>query len=359
MSSTIDRLKEKREERMRKTLRIVIRIFTAVLSFILLIAIGLNVFFRVHYRVFYAASEKVFKIPGLNEGYIPQGLTRCSDGTFLTCGYMKDKSASRIYIIGGDSYVLLNGSDGSEDTNHAGGLAVYGDYLYMTNEEYLSVYLLNDVLTASSGDTVAPVYLFDTGLRTAFVYVNDDKLYVGEFYREENYPTDESHHMKTDSGEMHYAIMAVFMLSMHSEYGLAAEVPEFVYSITGLAQGVCITDSGSICLSTSYATESSHIYVYNDPAQDSADGEFEFAGVQVPLYYLDSNHLRKTVTLFPMTEELAYADDRIYIMDESASNKYYFGKITGCNHVYSLDDSWDGKSYGIANSPSGSRSAAS
>ncbi len=321
---------------MNMTLKLLIRFFAIIVSLFLLIVIGLNIYFRVSYRDFYSAAEKEFKIPGLNEGFISQGLTRFSDGTFLTCGYMKDGSASRIYIIGSDSYVTLKNSDDSEDANHAGGLAVYGDYLYMTNGDYISVYMLDDVLNASSGDSVAPIYLFYTGFENAFVYVNNDKMYVGEFYREENYPTDESHHIKTDSGDMHYAIMAVYALSENSEYGIASNTPEYVYSITGLAQGVCITDSGSICLSTSYGTADSNIYIYDDPTQYSADGEFEIEGTQVPIYYLDSNHLQKTVILFPMTEELFFADNRIYIMCESASNKYIFGKFTGCNYVYSL-----------------------
>ncbi|MEA4972453.1 hypothetical protein SDC9_67772 [bioreactor metagenome] len=321
---------------MNKTLKLLIRIFAIILGIFLLAMIGLNIYFRVNYADFYELSERGFKIPGLNEGFIPQGLTRCNDGTFLTCGYMKDGSASRIYIIDNNSYVSLKNLDGSVDTNHAGGLAVNGDYLYMTNEDYISVYLLDDVLTASAGNTITPIYFFYTGLDSAFVYVNDDKMYVGEFYREENYPTDESHHMNTDAGDMHHSIMAVFALSENSEYGFLSEIPEYVYSIDDLAQGVCITGRGNICLSTSYGTADSHIYIYDDPAQYSADGEFEIAGTRVPLYYLDSNHLQKTVTLFPMTEELFFADNKINIMCESASNKYIFGKLTGCSYVYSF-----------------------
>ncbi len=321
---------------MRKALKILLTIIASVLGLFLLIVIGLNICFRIGYRDFYASAEREFRIPGLSAGFIPQGLTLCPSGTYLTCGYMKDHGASRIYIVGDEErYVELAGEDGTADTNHAGGLAVYGDYLYLTNEEYISVYVLGDVLAASTGASVAPVSRLAVGMQPAFVYVDKDKMYVGEFYREENYMTDEAHHMTTDAGDLHYAVMSVYALSEDGEFGFASEVPECVYSVTGLAQGVCITQSGRICVSASYGTASSKLYVYEDPAQYAPDGTFELAGARVPLYYLDGNHLEQTVTLFPMSEELVAAGGRIFVMCESASNKYIFGKFTGCNFVYS------------------------
>jgi hypothetical protein len=250
---------------------------------------------------------------------------------------MSDKSASRIYTVSDkETYVTLQKEDGTPDTNHAGGLAVYGDYLYLTDGEYISVYLLADVLNAPTGAAVTPVYRFSTGLPGAFVHVAGDRMYVGEFYRKENYPTEETHYMTTDAGDAHHAVMAVYALSEDAEYGFASDFPGYVYSITGLAQGVCLTDSGRLCVSTSYSVASSHIYIYEDPAQYEADGVFDINGTAVPLYYLDSNHLKETVTLFPMSEELTLYNGRIYVMCESACNKYIFGKLTGNDTLYSF-----------------------
>ena len=322
---------------MKKTIKILLGIILTIIAVFVLVIIGLNIFFKISFNEFYASAEKEFKIPGLSDVYTPQGITLCEDGTFLSCGYMKDGGASRIYVIGDDElYVNLIKEDGSQDSNHAGGLAVYGDYIYLTNEEYISIYQLDTVLNAASGDTATPVDQFYIGLHSAFVYVDDSKLYVGEFYREENYPTAQSHHMQTDTGDMHYAILAVFELSESTEYGFVSSVPEYVYSITGLAQGLCVTDAGSLCISTSYGISYSNIFVYEDPAGGEADGLFEIAGASVPLYFLDHNHLTKTVKLFPMSEELISYGGNIYIMCESACNKYVFGKLTGNNYVYSF-----------------------
>lgn len=322
---------------MKKVPKIIFRIFAAILGLFLLVILGLNVFYRINYYEFYRTANKEFRIPGLAAGFTPQGLTVDDEGTFLTCGYMKDGSASRIYVINDqNTYVRLVNEDGTEDLNHAGGLAVYGDYLYLTNGDSINVYRYADILNSENGGRVTPVYGFNIDLESAFIHIENNKLYVGEFYREGNYPTAASHHVTTDSGDRNDAILAVFPLPEDTEYGIKSELPECIYSIRGLAQGICFTESGRLCLSTSYGVASSKIFIYEDPAVGEADGMFETGGAQVPLYYLDSSHLQDTVKLFPMTEELVRYGSRIYIMDESACSKYIFGKFTGNSFVYSF-----------------------
>lgn len=58
------------------------------------------------------------------------------------------------------------------------------------------------------------------------------------------------------------------------------------------------------------------------------EGKIELGGKEVPIYYLDKSNLVNTVTVPPMSEEIVYKDGKIYIMCESASNKYIFGKLT-------------------------------
>ena len=43
-----------------------------------------------------------------------------------------------------------------------------------------------------------------------------------------------------------------------------------------------------------------------------------------------------TIQAPPMAEELVYLDGKIYIMNESACNKYIFGKFTYGYHVYAF-----------------------
>ena len=109
------------------------------------------------------------------------------------------------------------------------------------------------------------------------------------------------------------------------------------YSTISNVQGMCLTTSGKIILSTSWGLSKSHLYQYNvSNTSASSFGRITLNGQQVPVYYLDSSTLEKTVVAPPMAEELVYLDGRVFILSESASMKYIFGKFMSGNHVYSF-----------------------
>ena len=120
----------------------------------------------------------------------------------------------------------------------------------------------------------------------------------------------------------------------YGEFGLQDYDADFVYSICDTVQGMCITDGGQIVLSTSFALMTSHHYYYDLP-QGEAEGEFSLDGREIPLWYLDSNDLTKDVKLPPMSEEIVFVDGRIYVMNESACNKYLFGKLLRAKYIWS------------------------
>ena len=88
-----------------------------------------------------------------------------------------------------------------------------------------------------------------------------------------------------------------------------------------------------IVLSTSYGLAASHLLFY-DKSGISA-GQLTLNGKEVPLYYLDGACLKRSVTAPPMTEEIVNLNGRIYIMCESASNKYIFGKFMSGKYLWS------------------------
>ena len=109
--------------------------------------------------------------------------------------------------------------------------------------------------------------------------------------------------------------------------------PEYCYSTLSNVQGMCMTGDGDIVLSTSWGLNTSHLYQYNP---DNATVSMTIIdGVAVPLYHLDSSCLIQDVKTPPMAEELVWLDGRVYILTESASMKYLYGKIMSGNHVYS------------------------
>ena len=75
--------------------------FILVISFIFALVItflsSLNIIKYPLYKDYYSNLTRVCKNPGLNDDYIPQGITNF-ENKFITVGYMKTHSNSRIYV---------------------------------------------------------------------------------------------------------------------------------------------------------------------------------------------------------------------------------------------------------------------
>ena len=307
-----------------------------IIGALLLVLLAAREYFRLPVLDYYRASEKAFRIPGLDEGFVPQGLSYDADtDLFFITGYKKDGSASPVYTVSRTgtavNRTLLMNADGTPFTGHAGGLSVHGDYVYIAGGSDNCVYVFSrGVLLSAPEDGARCLGSFETalpdgdGIDVAFTAVHDGKLYVGEFYREQNYPTAESHKLTTRAGDYNTALALAYEFSdaPDNHFGLAP-APCAAYSIPGLVQGMCF-DEDSVYLSTSYALAFSHIYVYDTSAL-AAQGEI----ADVPLYAMDSASLTDTLKLPPMSEEIEVLDGRLYTMCESASQKYLFGRLTG------------------------------
>lgn len=324
--------------------RILLTILCCLVGLLVLLVIGVRAYFRIPVSGYYRHSEKAFVIPGLSDGMTHQGLAydRETD-TFLITGYRSDGKPSQVSMVnradGKESKRLwLADTDGKAFTGHVGGLTVWGDYVYVADAAGLAVYARADFIQASDGDTVRAIGAFSTEsdgdrLGVAFVHAEGDRLYVGEFYREANYPTPDSHKYTTAAGEYNPALILVYRLDSGAENGILPEM-EKAYSIPGLVQGMCLDAKGRICLSTSYATAFSHIYIYDNPRQE---GEITVLGQTVPRYVLDSSSLAVDIKLAPMAEEIVVVDGKIYTMCESATDKYIFGKFTSARYCYATD----------------------
>ena len=69
----------------------------------------------------------------------------------------------------------------------------------------------------------------------------------------------------------------------------------------------------------------------------ATDGTFTTgSGDEVELFCLDSRNLTEDLVGPPMQEGIESHDGRVYTTDESASNKYIFGKLCGAGRVYAV-----------------------
>lgn len=298
------------------------------------------------YRDYYSKAEKEFEIAGLGDGVVPQGFAYAEDEeVYLQTGYMADgTSASRIYIIENDGstrYIELFTADGSPYLGHTGGIAVGEELVWLANdgdEEQNDncVWVLNsDLLLDEATTEITLTEYFLPESNSAYCTVYDGMLWVGEFYKDGEYSTKESHHLTTSTGEENSSLICGYIIDESKPNGLADETPDKILSVCEQIQGVAFNGNGEIALSSSYGFSSSHLYLHRNVLGDEADTAFTVDDTSVPVWFLDSDSLTEDLKTPPMSEELIAKDGKLYIMYESASNKYIFGNFIRGRYVYS------------------------
>lgn len=363
--------------------------FVILLVLAMLAVLGFKLYDRIKYDDFYDVAEREYYIPGLMEGYVPQGFDYMKEEkVFLACGYMSNDKASRVYVISKDGdeayYTELMAKNGGDYTGHTGGIAYYDKFVYITGDDGIDVFYLSDILdpTVPKAAHIGTILTCDVecddcdagycdihigyskgvGINPAFCFVYDGELFVGSFHKDGDYNTPTDHHVTTPAGDENKALMVSFALGTgkFSRYGIYGEYsdksvdilpsPVAAYSLPSYVQGICVATYNTLIdnqmttvermvLSTSWGLTTSRLSFYDlkkvrgaTPSKD--DNELDY-----PLYYVDSASIIEadTVEAPPMSEEIVYLDGKIWIMNESACNKYIFGKLTTGNYLYSVE----------------------
>lgn len=292
---------------------------------VLLLTVGLlNVLKFAIYSEYYSIREKVCDNPGLNDGFIPQGIATLNDkDIIITSGYMNDKTNSRIYVtdLSNNSYYLKLMKNGSDFKGHCGGISSHNDKVYIASGSKIYVIDLNKILSSSNGDELDVGEGIEVNNSASYIYAGNNYLYVGEFsYAEKGYVTNHEH--KTNDG-IYYAICSAYSYD-------DLTTPKIIYSIRDKVQGFVITDNGSIVLSTSFGLNDSYYYVYSKENIRLSETLID----NTTTYVLD-NYLKK-IKAPAMSEDLSYKNGIVYSLTESACNKYIFGKLFGANYLFSM-----------------------
>lgn len=284
---------------------------------------GLNIAKFGIYSEYYSIRENVCKNPGLNDGFVCQGIAISDDNkNIVVSGYMKDHSASRLYVtdLDSNSYYVSLTSNGEEFIGHSGGVATTGDNVYLASDDTIFTISLSNLLNCKNGDVIDIGSGTQINNEASFVYTDDNYLYVGEFHDGGKYVT--KHPYETPEG-LNHAIVSRYNINDLSK-------PNKIYSIRDKVQGMCFTPDGRVILSTSYGLADSVYYVYNESdALDSGEILDE-----APVYYL--NNCIREVKGPAMSEDLDYYNGKIITLSESASNKYIFGKFFFANKIVAL-----------------------
>lgn len=302
---------------------VMIILLTVILLFMLTV-LGLNAAKFLIYPDYYARAKAVAKIPGFDDGFVCQGIAASDDAdTILVSGYMKDGSASRIYVtdVENKSHYVTLAHGGEPHTGHAGGITVSNGVIYVASSKKINVISLDTVLNAKNGAEVEFEEIIATNNSASYIYSDDKYLYVGEFHDGGKYVTE--HPYETPEG-MHHAIVSRYSLTDLSK-------PDMIISVRDKVQGICFTPDGKIVLSTSYGLADSVYYVYSET--DLIKSENTLDGCDV--YYLSGEP--RTIKGPAMAEGLDMRGDKIITLTESASEKYLFGKLFFADNIIAID----------------------
>jgi hypothetical protein len=285
-------------------------------------------------------------MPGANDNLVQQGMVYNEDEeVFLIAGYMSDDTASRVYVVSKDGEVLhkvaLKNADGSDYTGHTGGIEYHGNYVYITDgtgekgyDGGLDVFPLDKILAGE--ESVTTLGRVKTYNNPAYCHIYGNHMLVGEFYRKDAYETADGHRFTTPAGDENNALIMVFDVELKGENVDIGKEPVAIISTTGEIQGMETIDDDQIVLSSSWGISKSKLRFY-DMNKITKGENTSLYGLSLPTYHLDSVSLVKEVEAPPMAEEMVYLDGKLFILNESACNKYIFGKLMSGNELYSYN----------------------
>jgi len=227
-------------------------------------------------------------LPGLEEGYTPQGLTRLTPDLLLVTsyrGFHVGSKAPSLFIImnttaASDASLLaiftLHNTDGTPFYGHCGGAASVADLVYTVNDYELLAFDREQLLGALVPDTVVlldikPIFTEFVDSKASYVFSDNERLYVGDFYEPvipffsvpshhgpsgwvAGYDLDESGRITaTDSYSLGFMVHDKTVLK-----------PDLAIQITAGVQGIILCDS-TLALSLAFGLYDATLALYPNP----------------------------------------------------------------------------------------------
>ena len=286
------------------------------------------------YARFRDSGELSVLIPGLQEGFVPQGITYLPrDDAFLFAGYSGGKDNSALLAVSRKSgeltrQVKLCNVDGSAYTGHAGGVCATETDIYVSNAGKLFRLSLDKYEALPADASCAFEEEIPVPVNASFCSYAEGVLWVGEFQYTGDYPTDPSHAVRGKDG-VQRAWICGYRMEGRTDFG----TPDCILSVTERIQGMTTRD-GAIYLSQSYGRRADSVIMrYDGVLERAPDTSAVLDGLEIPLWILDSDCRSGALLCPPMTECLCTVGDEVYVLFESAAQPYMDPKKPSLNPI--------------------------
>ena len=291
-----------------KYLKLVFKILVGLIMFIFLVFVINYARLNIDYFIKKGNYVETFDIQGIDDNYVPQGLTYSSKyNVVLQTSYNSKHDVSMLYVTDYSSGKLLKSLklidvDDSDNMKHVGGIATDEDTVWITNDYEVDLFSLDEIINTDL-DYIKSLSNTNLPNRGDFCLYHDGTLWIGDFYLKPFYevPDDNPLLMGYDVSDIDYSI------------------PSYIISLPKMVQGMEIVGNKFIFSQSFTYLISSTLSVYDSPL----DGNFDYYnlnGKDIPYYKFDK--ISNKYKLPPMIEGIFYKDDYLYMLFESSSNKY-------------------------------------
>ena len=230
-----------------------------------------------------------------SESQCPQGVCLTDDFVLITSYSVEDDCMGELMVFDRESgeYLITLGMD---ENSHLGGVAFDGDNVWLCNShekeiERISYDFISNMAYRNKGEVV-------------------DARDVVDCYKVKNTPSCITYYggrlwIATHTPLIQSEMKAYFYKSMENKLEVLSS-----FQIPAKVQGVAFDPKGRVYLSTSLGrNKSSYLYQYESVAEMSAHPKHPSRNVEMP----------------PGSEELDVRDDMLYVLFESAGEKYLEG----------------------------------
>lgn len=294
---------------------------------------------RKDYSEFFDIARPVLFIPGLYEGFVPQGLCYSPENELLIIsGYYPEQAcASRLAVIDNRTgeLVLSVGllyADGEEYFGHAGGVACSENTVFVTSEENAYYVSLSTLKNAENNANIKFEGSFKLLTRGSFANCQDGVLWIGDFVEDKKSQRESAKNITTlSSGETLYAWCEGYKLfkgkpdeSRKTEDGGIA--PNCILAIPLEIQGMTRLSGGEFVFSSSFGRKNdSKIIVCEDVFLKDAHETKTIGELSVPVFCFSEDTILKEYNAIPMSQGIDVVGDKLFLLFESGADIYRNG----------------------------------
>jgi len=189
------------------------------------------------------AITKRIWAPGIDDGYVPQGVT-WADGAIYLSGYRStdpkiDKGPCRIYKVDAETGKILGQFDLPEDCVHAGGLAYIGNGILIASDTR-RLYKIDTALAfAGQNASTAVIATVKLGgqLKGSFVDFDGTSVFVGSYEKD------------AEKAKGHFLPLSIF--DTHNDKTVNEVIADRTISIPVEAQGAAFDKEGNLWITAS------------------------------------------------------------------------------------------------------------